>query len=262
MLNGLNPVKAVRLQLQAVGYLRDWKNTTSEMMNLYFEYHGSAKKDRKLLLRLTALGESLEDSPIYELMKKKLFTSMVEEIHLRESSKIKWATDLEDKMGKYGAAPILTVAKLAYMTKSTAPYQAMQEVFQMSDFLARYALDTHLKTTNMHPDERKRVVYESFVLYDVPGTSRLATFINKTGFTFFYSYWFKMQRAITKTLIRRTKSSIFLLGLQNVADVNVPDIFDSSIMTGNFAPPLSNPVEALEHVIKLPGVELVQDILN
>jgi hypothetical protein len=33
-------------------------------------------------------------------------------------------------------------------------------------------------------------------------------------------------------------------------------------MTGNFAPPLSNPVEALEHVIKLPGVELVQDILN
>ena len=262
ILNGLNPVKAVRLQVQAVKYLKEWKSVTAEMMDLYYTYHGGNFKDKDILLRLKALSNSLEKSPIFELMDRHLFTSMVEEIHLRESSAfdIKMQS-LEEKMGKYGATPIVGAAKLLYMTKTTAPYQAMQEIFQMSDFLARYALNEHLKTTKMSVNERKRVVYESFVLYDVPGTSRAAAFINKTGFTLFYSYYIKMQRAIFKTAIRRTNSTLALLGLQNAADVDVPDIFDAAILTGNFAPPLSNPVEILEHVIKLPGVEFIEEFL-
>jgi hypothetical protein len=263
LLRGLNPVKAVRLQGQAIKYLREWKNVTAEMMDLYYTYHGSTIKDEKLMLRYKALNNSLKESPIFELMDRHMFTSMVEEIHLRESSDYdRKMVVLEEWFGKKGATPLVEVAKYMYMTKTTAPYQAMQEIFQMSDFLARFALNEHLKTTNMSENKRKRIVNESFVLYDVPGTSRLATFINKTGFTFFYSYWFKMQRAILRTVIDRTNSSLVLLGLQNATNIDVPDIFDSSILTGNFAPPLSNPVEALEHVIKLPGVELVQDILN
>jgi hypothetical protein len=262
LLNGVNPVKAVQGQLQVVKDLREWKNTSAEMIDLYYTYHGSDIKNRNLLLRIEALGNSLKKSPIFELMDMQLFTSMVEEINLKESSAAdRWANSVEAKLGKYGAAPVMGAAKLLYMTKSTALYQGMQEAFQMSDFLARVVLNDHLKKTGMSDNERKRTIYETFVLYDVPGTSRLATFINKTGFTFFWSYFIKLQRAIFRTTKRRTKSVLFLLGMQEATNVDVPDIFDSAIVTGNFAPPLSNPVEALEHVIKLPGVEFIDDLL-
>ena len=140
--------------------------------------------------------------------------------------------------------------------------QAIQEVFQASDFVARVVLNAHFRKIGMPDEERLRTIYDTFALYDVPGTSRLANYLNKTGILFFLKYWSKIQRSIISTAKRQTKSVIFLLGMQSVTDVDVPDIFDSSILTGNFAPPISNPAEVLENVIGLPGITFAEDLLK
>ncbi len=263
VLNGVNPVEAIAGQMRALKHLREWKNTTAEMIDLYYQYHAKDGKDKKLLLRFKALQASLQNSPIFELMDKHLFTSMVEEIHLNENSSIdRWAREIEEKAGKFIPRTIMKIVKYSYMTKSTAPFQAIQEVFQASDFVARVVLNAHFRKIGMSDEERLRTIYDTFALYDVPGTSRLANYLNKTGILFFLKYWSKIQRSIISTAKRQTKSVIFLLGMQSATDVDVPDIFDSSILTGNFAPPISNPAEVLENVIGLHGITFAEDLLK
>ena len=262
---GMNPVAAITQQMQAAKDLRVWKNDAAEYIRAYYEYQGNGGKDAKLRDKMDLLRNKLENSPITELMDENLFTSMVEEIHLNEYSSIdSLAQKTEDKLSRFVPNLAMSAAKHLYMTKTTAPFQAIQEVFQMSDFVARVALNNHLKAKrpDLSKEQRLQILFDQFALYDIPGQSRLAHYMNKTGFIMFYRYWYKIQRAVFKTAIRRPKSILTLFLFQSVMDIDVPDIYDSAIVTGNFLPPIAGPMDILDNVIGLPGLEMADTLTD
>ena len=263
MVNGVNPVKAVKGQVRAAQDLRSFKRTAAELIETYYKFMGDQQQNADLENRIVALRRELNENPIAELMDEHLFTSMVEEIHLDEYSTVTTMSQkVEDTLGKYLPESFMKAGKLAYMSKTTAPHRAVLEVFQMSDFLARVVLNDHLKKAqpNLTKEARLAILYDTFVLYDIPGVSRTAHYINKSGFILFFQYWYKIQRAVFKTLGRQPANVMLLLGLQEYLDVDVPDIYDSAIIGGNFAPPIAGPEALFEEVFRLPGVDIVTEL--
>ena len=263
MANGMSPQAAYKEQINAMKDLREWKNNTTRMIELYYEMRANNFKDKRKMSEYKALARSLETSPIRELMDKHLFTAMVEEIHINENSVFdKWAKNFDEQAQKHLPESVVNFAKLTYLSKSTAPFQAMQEFFQMSDFVARVALNNHLKKTKISRDQRMKIVYDTFVLYDVPSNSRVLNYLNKVGTILFINYFLKIPRASWNTAKRQPANILFLLGMQEAIGVDLPDIYDSTIVTGRAFPMTATPSDILETVLGLHGVNIVDDIID
>ena len=237
--------KAVDLQLRLKA---DAELATPQLLNdpkIMNEYHGLLAK--------------LESNPVRPLIDAGMFTSISEDVELREYTYFtNLGESIKRKLG-VAAQPITSVAKLAYLSESTAGFQNLKHFTQTMDFVARYAMDKQLRKQGRSRKDIDRILQDTFVNYDLPMNPYLE-WLNRVGGTLFVRYWMRIQRALYRTLNEKPKNVLFLLAAQEVSGVDIPDIYDSAMLLGNLTPPEGGASKILSEVINLPAFDLLNDL--
>ena len=116
---------------------------------------------------------------------------------------------------------VLTVAKAGYMSKDGVAYQALSEITQMSDFVARYTLYQHL-TTKAKPlthDEAVIKASDYFINYDIP-MHRTLQYTDAMGITMFTKYFMRIQRVLASIAREQPTNVLGMMLFSELADVS------------------------------------------
>ena len=91
--------------------------------------------------------------------------------------------------------------KIATLQRGTIGYQAMMDLTQMSDFVARYVLWKQLtERKGMKKEQAIQEVMDTFVMYDTV-TNKWIQLGNDVGLIMFTKFWLRTQRVIKKVAV-------------------------------------------------------------
>jgi predicted regulator of Ras-like GTPase activity (Roadblock/LC7/MglB family) len=162
-------------------------------------------KDAQIKIQIARLEDALARNPVRELIEAGLMPTIVEDA-AEDVDPYSYKSALTEKVDTLTSKlhpGVKTTLKNVYMTKDTAPYQALRRVTQLSDFMARYTQYQHLTTRQVDPLSKEDAIQQSsedFINYDVP-MHRSMQYLDDMGIFPFMKYFLRVQ----KVLMRLTK---------------------------------------------------------
>lgn len=150
---------------------------------------------------------------------------------------------------------LVEIGKVAFMTKSSAPYRGAKHVVQLSDFLARYVMIEHaMEVKGQSFDTASFEAVKAFVLFDeniTPGLDAL----NSVAGTLFVSYWMRNQRA-ARALIKNSPTSVLTAaGVQHSTDLDALASINSSFYGLDYSPNIFQGENVLDKVTEVTLLE-------
>jgi hypothetical protein len=215
----------------ATAYQTDTKRLEEieTMLNLGYT-QGNEEDFRREMVRLK---DAIARNPVRELIEAGLMPTIVEDVGAEEdpySYKSLLARKTERFAEKINPA-IRNVARTVYMAHDTPMYQTLNQITQLSDFVARYTLYQHLISRKDNPLSRADAIAEAsdaFVNYDIP-THRSMQYADDMGVIMFTKYFLRIQRVLLK-LARENPARVFgTVALNNFMDLG-PIVLDSHFM--------------------------------
>lgn len=238
MMLGLNPLDAVRLQVEAFVSAKEYQADTAELAQLQFRVQAdpSLASDQDTVNRIADLQNAIANNRVRELFEAGVYQSITEDVYtLDEDSQFK--TNLEkivspvsEKVGELIPLRGRKVLSTAALRHGTPVYTALRDLTQLSDFMARYALHQHNMKQGMSKEESVEDIVETFINYDTPTTPMLQ-YLNDMGIVMFTKFWIRNQRVLVRAA-RERPASVALLKLIQVATGDLADIYDSHLFTG------------------------------
>lgn len=182
---------------------------------------------------ITRLKDSLAANPVKELIDAGLMPSIVEDVspeddmYSYKSRLVHYVEGHTNNLNKH----VLGAAKMVYMAKDTKMYQALHHATQLSDFVARYALYSHVttrKTDPMSKEDAIQLASDSFINYDIPSHRNLQ-YLNDMGFTPFTKYYLRIQKVIAHLYAENPGRAMAILATDAFFN-NAPMLTDSGFI--------------------------------
>lgn len=259
--NGLNPVKALSLQMEGLRAVMDYQRdrTALEQIKLKLEMQTYTGERSTLIAERNRLEDAIARNPASELIDAGLLPTIVDDVSMEEdpysyrSALTNWANEKSSKLNKH----VVKAGRFVYMSKDSVLYQFLSKSTQYSDFVARYALYKHETTKKKNPVPKKEALFyvsESFVNYDMPMPKSLQ-YLDDHGMMNFIKYFFSIQRVLAKLVKEKPMNVINMIALNNMLG-DFPILTDSSIVMNIGDNPLG--VGAFGYPKALPDLMTVQ----
>lgn len=255
---GLSPKQTAKLQLDAVRELNVYIAAVKESIKL----KGLITTGRASQAQVRAYNmamNSLENSPIKDLMDAGFYTQIIEDIEGTASKgflakKINAVKNAVPKVVRDGA-------NLAWIGKDSDFYKLMETATQYSDFVARYAAYHTFLAKGDSKELATVKVRNAFINYVKPN-SKLVEYMNQMGLVMFTKYFVRVQRAIKEVAKGHPVRGIFVLLAQEYLLGDISDITDSSLLIKDFTGVFHNPIETLITAATPQGLMLAADVIR
>ena len=263
MVSGMSPLAIKKYWGAGWKNIELFKHEAKELAEIQLELQNAdltTTKNKQLKARYFELRSRLAENPVIKLINMGLFTSISEDVELREFDYLtKFANSLSG-VKKHIPETMQSAARVAYMTESTQIFKELHHFTTTMDFVARYGMFQHLTIKKgLSEEDALSQVFDAFVLYDKPLGPKL-DYVNKMGLGLFVKFWLFIQRYLYKQAKREPANVAMLLAMQNVTGINVPDVYDSAMMFGNWLPPIGGPQKVFENVFYIPFTDQIEDI--
>jgi hypothetical protein len=254
---GVNPIKAVQMQLEAVRELNEYRQAIKVQMQLGpLVSAGKATAEQKKKYDLSF--HAVKNTPIADLMDAGFYTQIMEDVEHTEGKGV-----IERKLkGIKNKAPTLARNGLewAFLTSETPAYQLMETATQYSDFVARYAAYHTFLAKGMSKEEAIIKVRDAYINYVKPNSPMLE-YYNQMGLMMFTKYFTRVQRAIREMVKGHPARAFILLASQEYLLGNVVDPTDASVLTKDLGNLFYNPFEVLSTPMAPHGLSVAGNIL-
>jgi hypothetical protein len=213
-----------------MAYEKDHKRLMELEMKLSAGYSGTDKRAAER--EVVRLKDAIARNPVTKLVDAGLMPTIVEDVDLQDdpySYKSELAKSLEAYTDKVPDA-VKKLGKTIYMTHDTPLYKVLSRATQYSDFVARYAMYTHL-IENEGMDHNKAISksLNAFVHYDVP-MQRNLQYLDDMGFTPFMKYFYRIQRVLLDTMKERPARVLGMVLMNRFVDLG-PIVLDSALVS-------------------------------
>jgi hypothetical protein len=213
-----------------MAYEKDHKRLMELEMKLAAGYSGTDKRAAER--EVVRLKDAIARNPVTKLVDAGLMPTIVEDVDLQDdpySYKSGLAKSLEAYTDKVPDA-VKKLGKTIYMTHDTPLYKVLSRATQYSDFVARYAMYTHL-IENEGMDHNKAISksLNAFVHYDVP-MQRNLQYLDDMGFTPFMKYFYRIQRVLLDTMKERPARVLGMVLMNRLVNLG-PIVLDSSLVS-------------------------------
>ena len=260
---GMTPLEVKKYWAAGWKNLEVFKQEAKELAEIQLELQNvpiNTPKSKVLESRYFELRSSLAENPVITLINMGLFTSISEDVELREFDYLtKFANSLSG-LKKNIPEALQSAARVAYMTETTQLFKELHHFTTTMDFVARYGMYQHLTIKKkLSENEALSQVFDAFVLYDKPLGPKL-DYVNKMGLGLFVKFWLFIQRYLYKQAKREPANVAMLLAMQEITGVDVPDVYDSAMIFGNWLPPIGGPQKVFENVFYIPFTDQIEDI--
>lgn len=225
-----NQILAFNAALQYQDNMRELSNLKSYKASGVFQGKDAADIDT----RISDLEDLLKRNPVAKLIDEGMLPSIVDDVAVLENP-YSYQSLVEEKANEYlNKLPSFInnegtqwLGKQVLMTHDSAIYRVLNQLTQMGDFTAKYALYEHLtKRANKpvsHEDAIQRIT-ETFINYDNPLPRSLA-WAESIGLVYFFKYFLSIQRVLMRMMKERPASALmmhlagsFVDGLATVTD--------------------------------------------
>lgn len=244
-----------------VSYQRDTKELTINQAFLVGNPTMSLAKRRSIEERIAVLEDDIAANPVRELVEAGAMSTIVEDIDGQIdpfSYKSKLTASL-DARTQWIPQVVKTGAGVVTMSRNTKVYKVLNHSTQVSDFVARYAMYTHVTQRKRDPMSKRDAVneiMETFVQYDIP-TNKYVEYLNKKGFLMFTKYYMRIQSVIVKRM-RKDPGRVLSLAISSHF-FDFWNILESSFLSQDPLSRLANPAELL---MAAPGELLTLQVLD
>ena len=219
----------------ATSYMGDTEELDRLRLLIQSDYAGTEPGGKKgIEERILVLEDAIARNPVRELIEAGLMPSIVEDVAAEEDP-YSYKSLLVRKMESATSGvpqPLISAAKVVYMSKDGAMYKALYRTTQLSDFVARYTLYQHLISREKNPMSKEAALFEaseSFVNYDLPMPKTLQ-YMDDMGIMPFMKYFLNIQRVIQKTAKENPVRVLSAIALGNVMDLG-PIVLSSAAIT-------------------------------
>lgn len=225
----------------------------------------SQTRKNDITKKINNLDVEINQNPVKELIDAGIFQSIVEDININENKfglKEQVAKKFEPYREKYIPKTVNEVLKQALFTRDTFIYQTLLKTTQYSDFIARYSLYKHLRSKGVAKEAAIIQAVETFVNYDVP-TSPEMQWLNDIGFLMFTKFLFRIQKIIYRNFRDHPANALSINILEDVMNVNIPDITDSNLITTSLVGRMNNIfLDIPDDAAMIAGYEAADRLIN
>lgn len=202
MINGGNPVRAIKDISTALKYSLEYKKDRERYMNLLWKVREGVDKAINQS-ELAELQDKIERNPLKDFIDAGMMPSIVNDVNLVNSEfdfKPKWLQKLDEIENK---TPDLfkDVMKYLFVSKDSGLHQTMMNVTQQSDFVFRYAMYQQEIRRGTEKKEAMRIAKDTYIDYDVP-TSKYMQWANDIGLWMFSKFTMRFQRVLARLVER------------------------------------------------------------
>lgn len=192
MKDGLQHIKQYNHSLNRLAELHHQNDITKDV-----------KAKAKIESEIKLLQESLNKSPVKPLVDEGILTSITLE-NQRDEKEFDYIPQFQRKLGmdKFKETKIGKVWSNVMVQDGSTTHEFMEQALDLGDFVAKYALYTHLTKNRQFKHERAmNVIRDEFVNYSY-NRGRVFDFMNQTGLTWFLSYKLGIQKIFFRNLRR------------------------------------------------------------
>ena len=221
------------------------------------------------LRELNRVKSAMENSVIAPLMKRDMFTNIVEDISTLEQENMSDITTQLANLSVIKKTPekLKNVFKQVYMLKGTPVFELMYHINQYSDFVARateyqiqmercpYKKDISNKSYTEYENNVLNDLWDKFIDYRIP-VNRIEQYLNDIGFINFAKYFRRIQRVIGSQLINNPVGCLMQFVRQFALKETVlksENIFTSNLLSKNYETLFLGPEKATYNAV-LPGL--------
>lgn len=180
------------------------------------------------------LKDAIARNPVTKLIDAGLKPTIVEDIS-QDEDEFSYKSLLTKKFNEstgWVNKDVMSAARTLYMAHDTRLYQGLNNITQMSDFVARFVLYEHLTTRDKNPLSSEDAISqagESFVNYDMPMT-KFVQYMDDMGMIYFTKYFLRIQRVLIKLAKDNPVRVMFTALLGNFMDIG-PIVLDGSMIS-------------------------------
>ena len=253
---GIPPHKAIKLQLDAVRELNDYRQAVKTQMQLK-PLIDTKKATAEQVKAYNMSFQSINNSPIKDLMDAGFYTQIMEDLEHTGGQGV-----IESKIkGIRDKAPVFVRNGLnwSFMTSESPAYQLMETATQYSDFVARYAAYQVFTAKGMKKEEAITKVRNAFVNYVKPN-SPWVEYWNQMGLVMFTKYFTRVQRALKEMVQGHPIRALLFLAAQEYLLGDIADPTDASIFVKDFTNLVYNPIGVLTMPLAPHGLNIIADV--
>jgi len=262
----MSPIFLVREQRNAIKEHDRWQKDAHRLNQIIIKAKAYPKLAAKLEIEAVRLTKGLRQNPVDKFMTSGLFVAYTEDVL---ENQFKYANRIENFFNRkfprlltsLKGSKANTFIQASFITEKSYLYKPLLQALQLSDFVARYALYKHLIENEgvSHADAWEEVV-RAFIAYDVP-LNPYVKYANDMGFILFVRYWLRIQSVGLRLAKNEPSALAFALVMQDMADIDPADIYESHILLGNILPPEGGIDKILSEVAIPPGWELGAELI-
>lgn len=192
MKDGLQHIKQYNHSLNRLAELHHQNDITKDV-----------KAKAKIESEIKILQESLNKSPVKPLVDEGILTSITLE-NQRDEKEFDYIPQFQRKLGmdRFKETKVGKVWSNVMVQDGSTTHEFMEQALDLGDFVAKYALYTHLTKNRQFKHERAmNVIRDEFVNYSY-NRGRVFDFMNQTGLTWFLSYKLGIQKIFFRNLRR------------------------------------------------------------
>lgn len=225
MARGINPIQALKDTQFALSNARNYHQDKDEILQLEAQIQLGGNTV-ELTKKLARVQERFMNNPLNEFINAGMLSSIVEDVTVQQSD-YTYSSGFQKKVEAYTSwipSPVKTTAEWLMISPSTAPYQFLASTTQLSDFVAKYTLYSHLRKEGMSFEEATQEASQTFINYDTP-TSPFMQYANDMGFFMFTKFFLRIQSVLLRQMDKRS-ASVIGQHLATEMFTNTPGVLD------------------------------------
>lgn len=228
-MHGMNPPEIISSHREALAGITAYQDDENQRQRLQFMLDSGYQPfgpggENEMRRQIIQLEDAIARNPVKPLIEAGLLPTIVEDVTLEDDPYSNRAGLVNYIQAKTERLPGLMKAgaEQIYMGRNTAQYQVLSRMTQLSDFVARYALFTHLmRADNPNPMPRAEAlqrVSEAFINYDLP-MHRGIQALDDFGILPFIKYGIRIQPVLVRLFKENPARVLSALALHHVFDL-------------------------------------------
>ena len=224
--------------------------------------------------KMRRLKERMDNNPIAPLFESGMFTSIVEDVSLKDKEAVQdYLEGIENSTILSGASKGLRVFfNQLYMREGTPIFDAFYNINKYSDFVARATeyqiqMERHQKEIAQNPNREELIkkqvlgeVWNAFIDYDRPN-GKVEQYLNDVGILMFTKYAKGVQRVIMKQFTNNPVGLLVQLAREMVLPFDVDSIYQSNVFSKKWGYMIHDPIDNIIDVILPPLPRLILGVL-
>ena len=210
---------------------------------------------KELDAEMVRLQNRMDNNPIAPLFKSGMFTSIVEDVPLKDREAIQDYFDnfTRNRLVQRIPKSLKAIFNQLYMRPGTPIFDAFYNINKYSDFVARATeyqiqMEKHQKEIKINPSQKDAIeeevlhdVWNAFIDYDRPNGT-VEQYLNDIGLLMFTKYAKGIQRVIVKQMTTNPMGLLIHLAREFALPVAIPDIYEQNVFNKKWSMLIHNPI--------------------